>query len=214
MEKKINEGVFRKGLSRMNDICETKWFPLLFIPIATAFLLVFSKTTSPISISEGCDSAVFKSMGQAIWEGKVIYRDIFDNKGPVLYIINALGWGIAGRTGIFLLQIIGFSVFLSLMFKTARLFTRGLWSFVSVIIALFIYTSFIFEGNQCEEWMIYAFAPAIYLSMRWYCDLKQDAEKAFSKRRVMRDGLFYGLVFAFTVFIRPNDAVSVMGGLI
>lgn len=204
----------KKWLLPINKVCEAYWFPLLFIPIAVVFLLVFSPSTSPLFIYEGVDSAVFKSMGQAILKGKVIYRDIFDNKGPILYLINAIGLAIGGRNGIFLLQTVFFSVALWFMYRTARLFANGLWSLISLVVALLLYTVFLEGGNLCEEWMIYAFTPALYLSMRWCCDLKNDTEKALDKRRMMRNGLLYGLVFAYAFFIRPNDAVSIIGGLV
>ena len=83
--------VIQSFITKGNNITESKLFPLTFIPLAISFLLAFSPSTSPLWFFVGEDSGVFKSFGQAIIQGKVIYKDIFDNKGPILYFINALG---------------------------------------------------------------------------------------------------------------------------
>lgn len=202
----------------LNTFCQKRFFPLLFIPISAIFLLLFSTTTSPLFISEGLDSAVFKSMGQAIADGKVIYRDIFDNKGPILYFINAIpfffGKGGFCRLLLFILQVIGLSSSMYFMFRMARLFAGGLWSFISLLVTCLLYIVFFEGGNLCEEWMLYGLAPALYMATKWYIDLQKDKNNALCSRRIIRDGFFYGLVFAYTLFIRPNDAVAFIGGLL
>ena len=161
--------------ARINSVCEARLFPVVFVPTAVVFLLLFSYTTSPLYALDGADSAVFKTMGQAVLKGKVLYRDIFDNKGPLLYLINAVGqWAIPGRMGLFVLQSVCFSVTLWFVFRTARLFSNGLWSTASVLLALFVLTVFFVEGNQCEQWATYAFAPALWLTMRRHCAKAQN----------------------------------------
>jgi len=39
----------------------------------------------------GIDSSVFISIGEAMHEGKIPYKDIFDHKGPLIYFINYIG---------------------------------------------------------------------------------------------------------------------------
>lgn len=184
-----------------------RWFPLLFIPIAICFLLLYSFSTSPLFLNEGMDSAVFKTMGLAILKGKVPYVDIFDHKGPILYFINALGqWLIPGRMGVFILQVIGLSVAMVYMFKIARLFVGYALSFLVVLFTLFIYGGVIQEGNQCEEWMMYFFVIAIYYALYYF--VKQS-----NRDYQVKFGFLYGFCFGITFFIRPNDAVAMIGGL-
>lgn len=197
----------KKVFFTLDCFCGRRWFPLLFIPIAVCFLLLYSFTTSPLFLNDGMDSAVFKTMGLAILKGKVPYVDIFDHKGPVLYFINALGqWLVPGRTGIFLLQVIGLSVALLYLFKTANLFINRGMSFVAVLVTLFIYGGVIQEGNQCEEWMMYFFSIALYYALSYM--VKQS-----NKPHPLSFGFLYGLCFGMTFFIRPNDAVAVIGGI-
>ena len=197
----------KKSYIILERICGNRWFPLLFIPIAICFLLLYSFTTSPLFLNDGMDSAVFKTMGLAILKGKIPYVDIFDHKGPILYFINALGqWLIPGRMGIFLLQVMGLSVAMLYWFKTATLFIYKVWSFLSVLIALFIFGGVIQEGNQCEEWMMYFFSIALYYAFYYIVKLS-------GRTHPLKYSILYGLCFGLAFFIRPNDAVAILGGI-
>jgi hypothetical protein len=130
----------------MDSFCNKRLFPLIFIPLSALFLLVFSCSTNPFSTVDGFDSTVFKYMGQALAEGKVIYRDLFDNKGPILYFINAIPFFLGGdyftRFPLFLLQLIGLSASMWFMYRTARLFAGGFWSLISLLVSLLLYIVF------------------------------------------------------------------------
>lgn len=192
---------------KFERICDNCWFPVIFIPIAICFLLLYSFTTSPLFLNDGMDSAVFKTMGLAILKGKIPYMDIFDHKGPILYFINAIGqWFIHGRLGIFVLQVLGLSVALVYLNKMAKLFVNNVLSFLSVLVVLIIYGCVIQEGNQCEEWMMYFFTIALYYVF-YYC------VKLKNKPHPLKYSILYGLCFGTTFFIRPNDAVAIMGGM-
>lgn len=73
--------------------------------ISFCFLLLFSYSTSPVySISWGHDSAVFQIIGKGWLDGYIPYRDLFDHKGPLLFLINAVGYMVGGKNGLFVLQ--------------------------------------------------------------------------------------------------------------
>lgn len=191
----------------LERICSNRWFPLLFIPIAVCFLLLYSATTSPLYLDEGCDSVIFKTMGLAILQGKIPYVDIFDHKGPVLYLINAMGqWMIPGRYGIFAFQVFSLSMALFFLFKISRLFLKGFLSFVWLIVSLCILGVFFEGGNLTEEWNLPYLVIPLYYAMAY-----------FSKNTEQRFPIYYclifGLCFGIAFFIRPNDAVAQIGGV-
>ena len=137
----------------LNNFCEKRFFPLVFIPFAVAMLCLCVESTSPFFLNDGTDSAIFKAIGLAILKGKVPYVDIFDHKGPVIFFINALGqWIHSGRSGIFFLEIINLSVALTLLFKTSRLYVDGFTAFLCTLASLFFFGTLVTEGDQCEEW--------------------------------------------------------------
>lgn len=194
-------------ISSINKVLENRWFLLLMLPLAALFVTFYSFTTSPLFLNEGGDSCVFKSMGLAILQGKTPYVDFFDHKGPILYFINALGqWLIPGRLGIFILQIIGETVAFLFMYKIARLYVNGIKSFVVLMVALLIYGGWYAEGNQCEEWILMAFVPSLYFALHY---LKNKIDQPHP----IKYSLLYGFCFSMAFYIRPNDAVSLIGGL-
>ena len=70
-----------------------------------AFLYLFSYSTSPRYFFIGNDSIIFQTVGKCWTEGVLPYVGTFENKGPLLFFVNAVGYLIYPRYGIMLLQI-------------------------------------------------------------------------------------------------------------
>ena len=65
---------------------------LVTILLLTVLILLFSDTTSPLYPNNyGVDSAFNRFMGLMVRRGKVLYSEIWDNKGPVLFFLQAIG---------------------------------------------------------------------------------------------------------------------------
>lgn len=197
----------KKLYHSINSLCESRLFPILYFPIAIGFLLLFSYTTSPFRQNDGCDSVIFKTMGLAILQRKIPYVDFFDHKGPILYFINALGqWIIHGRSGIFILQMVSFTMVLFFLHKTARVFVGGLLSVICVIVSLGLLCIFYEGGNLAEEWNLPYFVIPLYFAISYF-------SKDYDKPHPKLYGLFYGICFGMAFYIRPNDAVAQIGGI-
>jgi len=201
---------WKKSLKRiiavLDPIFENKWFYVLMLPLAALFVSFYSYTTSPFFINDSMDSCVFKSMGLAILQGKTPYVDFFDHKGPILYFINAFGqWLISGRLGIFLLQIIAETIIFSYLYRTIRLFLRGSISIIVFCFSLLIYSGLYQEGNQCEEWILLAVAPCMFYTLSTILNRGNKFVNNYY-------GIILGFLFGWAFYIRPNDAVSLIGG--
>ena len=62
----------------------------------------------------GTDSSVFRYIGWMMTEGYVPYRDFFDHKGILLYVINYIGMLISFEHGVWFLE--GVTIFASAFF--------------------------------------------------------------------------------------------------
>ena len=71
-----------------------KLLNLLFLTSIALFIYLFSKRD--IYKGFGINEEAYITGGYLILEGKVPYRDFFDNKPPVIHIMNALGLVIFG----------------------------------------------------------------------------------------------------------------------
>ncbi len=70
----------------------------LLVPalMALAFALVFYAFNTPLGPSIGSDNAIYITMGTAMNEGYAPYTEIFDHKGPLLFILQMIPQGFGG----------------------------------------------------------------------------------------------------------------------
>ena len=191
----------------MKKLFESRYFPLILIPIAFAFTMVYSWSISPLFLGDGLDSSIFKTIGLGMTQGKIPYVDLFDHKGGLLFMIEALGWIIApGRWGMYILQSIFMSVTLIFLFKTAELFLERSKAFGATMGALLLYVIFMESGNQCETYILPATTATLYLALKYLTNGNKEQHPIWYS-------LIYGAAFAFAFWIRPNDAVSQIGSI-
>ena len=90
----------------------------------SAVLLALCSKSSPLyAFNDWMDANIFFTMGRSMLGGRVLYRDVFDHKGPVLYLLYGLA-GLVGGTdfrGVLVLEIIAMTSFLCTGLRTAEL---------------------------------------------------------------------------------------------
>ena len=66
---------------------------LLFL-VAIFFVTIFSYTTSPLytTLGDTPDSPIFQIIGKYWVQGYVPYQDLWDLKGPYIFLVNAVGY--------------------------------------------------------------------------------------------------------------------------
>lgn len=184
-----------------------KKFPLrlpVYFMVSALYLLVFSWSTSPLYLTYGGDSPFFQIIGLGITQGKVPYVDLFDHKGPVPFFMDALGYSLGlGRTGLFIIQVISFTVTLLLIRRIAGLFTSKGW--MTTLLSLIPLAVFITEGNQVEEWQLPYISLNILLIFSHIVNRK--TEFPLWKSAVC------GACFAAVFLNRPNDGVMWTGSI-
>ncbi len=189
-----------------NKISGNNWFLLVYVPIAFLYVLFFFYANSPLYIADGIDSTIFKTMGQVILNGGVPYVDYFDHKGPIVYFIQALGILLFhGKWGMYVIVSITIALSLIIWNKICRLFVSPAVSFIATLIPLYIMSAFVEDGNQVELWMLVPNSISVYLAVR-YLLLR-------TSKHLYWYSFIYGLCFGIVFFIRPNDAVSSLGGI-
>jgi hypothetical protein len=139
-----------------------------------AFVSIFSWTTSPIygGQFEGIDSAVYKLVGKSWAEGLLPYVDIWDQKGPLIHAVDALGYKCFGADiGIFFIQIVSLYITAIFSFKSLKLSYAQL---PSLLLTFFLVLSLSINydgGNLVEEYLL----P--FISISYYFLLKYTISK-------------------------------------
>ena len=157
-----------------------------------------SKSLTPLTLSEGYDSLIFKHMGLSIIQGKVLYIDLFDHKGPFIFFVNALGQLIVpGKIGILILYTINFSAVLLLWYKISKLFvsSRFVAIFPVLLGVLFLYMASN-EDNETEDWSLIPITYSLFLFVKFHI-------KGHALTR--KDYLFLGIGMGIVTFMRVNN---------
>ena len=167
------------------------------------FLLTFLICFSPFAqgFGHGHDSAIFATVGNAFNQGRVLYTEIVDNKGPLLYVINALGLTINYDFGLFYIEFLFFFVGALFAYKTAMLITKNSrWiSCLGVIFSMLLFLPTLQGGNFTEEYAILFINIATYLIAKF---LFNDYKLKWYELTII------GMCFAATFLLRANLFLS------
>ena len=154
----------------LKTIC---FFFFLFI-ITFVFL-----TKSPLHIwigsDTGTDSSVFLTVAMMMDKGCMPYRDSFDHKGPLLFIIDYLGRKVAVYRGVWLIEFVSLFVTLLFIYKIARLKCSRILSCIVIMISLSLLFAFFKEGNLSEEYALPFITGALYVFLDYLINEKISA---------------------------------------
>lgn len=141
------------------------------IAILTVYALILTMQNVQNPISQNMiysDGAIYQYIGHLVLEGKMPYIDAFDHKGILLYLINALGYALSPRYGLWIIDSLCMIAILMFSYKTARFF---LGKVMSVVVCVFIYSDFsdgYWIGDTPDFYATLFTAIAIYFLMQYY----------------------------------------------
>lgn len=168
------------------------WY-LFCLLVAFLFLLFTSKNSFLYTFNDWVDANAFFTVGKSMFHGVVPYRDLFEQKGPLLYVIYGLGSLITPTSfyGVFLFEVLFFSIFLYYCHKIISLFLNSKYSLLILpILTLIITTSNSFvHGGSAEEFCLPMFSISLYYFIRHF------EKKELTKKEFLLNGLLAGFIF-------------------
>ena len=166
--------------------------------IAAAVLAFFFLLNSPIHIwrcaETGTDSSVFKTVALMMDKGYMPYRDSFDHKGPLIYIINYLGLKISYYRGVWLFEMISMTITFFMLYKIARLKTKIASAVLVALTAMSLLFVYFMGGNFTEEYAMSLIAVSLYIFLEYLLKGK------ISWYRILISGISLGSV----CMLKPN----------
>ena len=141
--------------------------------LAAALLLLLCSQCSPLyPINVWGDANCLLTVGRVMREGGVVYRDIYEQKGPTLYLIHALAACISDTSflGVYVLEVISFAAVLYMASRMAMR-KRGAWAACcdAVLIGACVLVGSAFSrGDSAEEFCLPILMGALCLAMRHY----------------------------------------------
>ena len=186
---------------RRTDLCIFGYALL----IALAVLLFATRSSPAYPINDWCDANIYLSIGKGMSEGQVVYRDLYDHKGPLLYFMHMLCAFISFEDffGVYVMEALLCAAFLFLSHRVLCLYgaRKAAWAALPVL-ALALYTSVSFaEGDSAEEMCMPLLMGMMYLTLRF---LRSD-DRAMKTGTLIAHGLLAGCVFwiKFTIMGVP-----------
>ena len=141
----------------------TAWFLLLI-----CFIFAILRIPSLIEPHWYGDEGIYQVVGRAIDSGRILYKEIWDNKPPVLYLLYASVYG--NLFGIKLLSLLsGLSSVIVFFMLASKLFKKNKSRYLSTICYAFFFGLPILEGNiaNAENFMLLPTIAAGYFVLRY-----------------------------------------------
>lgn len=161
-----------------------------------AFIMALNASNNPFHIGNtGTDSSVFNYVARVIIRGGMPYRDTFDHKGPLIYLIDAFGLIINEQIGVWLMELITILTAFLFTYKIARLVGCN-WLASCAVVAVNVMTlSYYFEGgNLVEEYACAFITISLYIFLKFFI---------FGKAKPI-DLIICGASFAAVCLLRIN----------
>lgn len=141
--------------------------------IALIFVTLGTKASPLYPMQDWVDANCFFTVGRSMaLDGKVVYRDIFEQKGPLLYFIYAgisLIWS-KSFFGVYIMELLSIWALLLIAYKCLRLYTDSL---IPLIVA-FPYLTFAIttseaftHGGSVEELCLFCMMYSLYVFLRF-----------------------------------------------
>ena len=177
-------------MKKLGNLLETKKSVVYVCIFICAVLLSFTATNNPfLAGNTGVDSSVFNYVAKVIRYGGMPYKDTFDHKGPLIYLIDALGQLIHDPLGVWFIELITLSVIFLFAYKTAKLVGCNNTKSLIVVLLCMLSMALYFEGgNFVEEYACLFIIIQLYIFVLFFTD------KEISNLKLIVSGICFGAV--------------------
>ena len=177
--------------------------------LAVAALLSMQSSNHPWRAEETTtDSSVFIYVAREMQRGGMPYRDTFDHKGPLIYLINALALRLPGSYGLWMIELAVLAATFALMYRCARLRCGRIAALLAVVLSagpLHIYYS---RGNFTETYALPCLAGALLIFLDYF------ENDRVNRRRLALCGFSLGVVCLLRINMAALWAVMCVGVLV
>ncbi len=167
---------------------------LVMITLATAAVyFCMASVLNPWSVKlPALDSAVWLRCGVGMLQGDVMYVDIWDHKGPVLFLIHYLGLMLTPHslTGVWLLECVFlFASFMGFYLTASLISESKMVRVLAVLCPMHCFSSYFVDGDIVEEWAL----PFMAFSLYFFAGYLKTAQ--LKKKHIFLAGVFCALSF-------------------
>lgn len=180
-----------------NKYVNNIWFAAGYLVLAAFVILLFASRSSVLyPYNDWNDANSYFSVGKGLFNGKVPYRDIFDQKGMYLYFFYGLAYLISHTTfmGVFLLEWILAVADLLAICKILQLYVKKNTALVLTppVLAFSFASQSFYWGGSAEEICLPFLLWGLYLSLRYF--KREYPDSSMDDRTLFLGGILAGMV--------------------
>ena len=169
---------------------------IFFILAAALCLMLASRSSFLYPLNNWDDANSYFSVGKGLFNGKMPYRDIFDQKGMYLYFFYGLCYLVSHTTfaGVFLMEVILGAFDIAGMYRIIRLYIdRGIaLALAPVSFAVIVCSRSFWWGGAAEEICLPFYIWGLYIVTDYFKNHYE--EEVMSFKNVLIGGLLAGMV--------------------
>ncbi len=187
------------NVSRNKKIVTGCWLMLT----GAALMLFATRSSFLYPCNNWNDANSYFSVGKALFNGKMPYRDVFDQKGMFLYFFYGLAYLVSHTTfaGVFLMEILLAFFDLVGFFHILQLYVKRTTSLLlcPLVLAVIVSSDSFYWGGSAEEVCLPFLIWGLYLSLDYFKN--QYPEKEMNLKVIFAGGILAGMVanIKFTV---------------
>ncbi|MDU7074835.1 MAG: hypothetical protein E6334_06105 [Streptococcus peroris] len=181
-------------LSQLKLMLHKKWAQSILL---SGFFTLMVWAVMATSVRKGLpflDAGLFEYFGFAMSKGDVPYLNIFDHKGPVIFLVNYIGYALAGPFGIKCLYLLCIFIFFNICYAIGRLFASVTSIFFVDTIIYFVLIVYFDGGWGLEGYMLPFIAFSLFVFIKYL--LHEQLEN--------RDIVLVGFSFAVVLLTKAN----------
>lgn len=169
---------------------------IYLVVAAVLILMLASRSSFLYPCNDWNDANSYFSVGKALFNGKMPYRDVFDQKGMYLYFFYGLSYLVSHTTfaGVFLMEIILAVFDLWAIYRILKLFLKDSTALALTPLALAVsFTSFSFYwGGSAEEVCMPFLLWGLYQSVHYFKNVYP--QKTMGTKNLFFVGILAGVV--------------------
>lgn len=152
----------------------SEWFTkiILFLSLLLlTFIVSLTLRSNPFSqFLPNHDSSMFQYFGYAMKNGRTVYTEIFDHKGPMIFVLNYFGsiFSTPNIQGIYMIEILSLFIYFLFTYKTIRIWLRRSMSFILLLPQSVILMFFLEGGNLTEEFALPFLAISLFIFVKYF----------------------------------------------
>ena len=177
--------------------------------LAAVFVLFFGECNTPLGPRVGSDNAMYLTMGTALAQGYAPYREIFDHKGPLLFLLQMLPQVIGGgysTLAVYVQEVLFLFASLRVLHAIAEILCAKEDWLLQLIYLVFLGPG-MDGGNLTEEYAALFILAGLYIALRVFeCGVPDTSPK-----KLLWPAALLGGCAMLAFLLRANNALGLCG---